>query len=247
MSAPTFVIDPSLATALVGDTVTLAGAEGHHAVTVQRLRVGEQVDLVDGHGTRLIGAITKIEAKDSCEVLVDEVVIEPAPQPTVTAVQAIPKGDRGELAVQMLTEGGVDVLVPWQAENCVAKWDEGKAAKNHTKWQATARESSKQARRARFPIVEPIVTTAAVADLVANAGVALVLDEASQIPLTSIDISSVHDVVLVIGPEGGLSDNERAVFADSGADLVRLGSSVLRTSTAGIAALGVVMARVGRW
>lgn len=248
MSAPTFLIDPQDAAAgRIGETITLSGSEGHHAVTVQRLRVGERIDLVDGAGRRILGSIVTTSSKGACEVRIEEIIDSPRPHPVITVVQAIPKGDRGDLAVQMLTEAGVDVLIAWQAENCVAKWDEHKTVKNHAKWQSTAREAGKQSRRTWLPDVESVVSTAAVVDLIASSDVALVLDEASDVALTSIDISSVHDVLIVVGPEGGLSDNERTLFAESGADLVRLGDTVLRTSTAGVAALGVVMARVGRW
>ena len=247
MSAPVFLIDPDRAKdASPGGVVELDGPEGRHAVAVQRLHVGEKLQLVDGEGRRLTGTITET-TKDSCRVEIHTIEDEPEPRPRITAVQAIAKGDRGELAVQMLTEAGIDVIVPWQAENSVAKWDGERGVKHHAKWQATAREAAKQARRARVPIVESPISTAAVAELIANAGVALGLDEEAATPLTLIDYSTAHDVLLVIGPEGGLSPNERALFADAGADLVRLGATVLRTSTAGVAALGVVMARVGRW
>jgi len=247
MSAPVFLIDPDRAKdAGPGSVLVLDGPEGRHAAAVQRLRAGEVVQLVDGEGRRLTGTIVET-TKDSCGVEIHNIDDEPEPHPRITAVQAIAKGDRGELAVQMLTEAGIDVIIPWQAENSVAKWEGERAAKHHAKWQATAREAAKQARRARLPIVESQIASAAVADLITNAGVALVLDEVATTPLTSIDYSTAHDVLLVIGPEGGLSPNERALFADAGADLVRLGATVLRTSTAGVAALGVFMARVGRW
>lgn len=247
MSASVFLVDPeSVREVHVGSAFDLDGPEGRHAATVQRLRVGEAVALVDGCGRRITGTITWT-GKDVCTITVGSVDDEPNPRPRITAIQAIAKGERGELAVQMLTEAGIDVIIPWQAENSVAKWEGDRAAKHHAKWQATARESAKQSRRARFPIIESPISTAAVADLIANAGVALVLDEEAVTPLTSIDFSTAHDVVLVIGPEGGLSPNERALFADVGGDLVRLGTTVLRTSTAGVAALGVVMSRVGRW
>lgn len=247
MSAPVFLIDPDRAEGVQpGSIVELDGPEGRHAVTVQRLRSGEAIELVDGLGSRLIGTVKDV-AKEACSVSVDTIDYEDDPRPRITAVQAIAKGDRGELAVQMLTEAGIDVIIPWQAENSVAKWDDDRAAKHLAKWRATAREAAKQARRSRLPLVESPVGTAAVADLITNAGVALVLDEQATTRLTSIDFSTAHDVLLVVGPEGGLSPNERAVFTDAGGDVVRLGATVLRTSTAGVAALGVVMARVGRW
>ncbi len=247
MSAPVFLIDPDRArSARVGDVIELDGAEGRHASSVRRLRTGEAIELVDGRGRRLIGSVSE-SAAGSCSVAIETIDDEPEPQPRITAIQAIAKGDRGELAVQMLTEAGVDVIIPWQAEHSIAKWEGDKAHRNHAKWQTTARESGKQARRARLPIVDSPITTAAVADLIGNAGVTLILDEESTTPLTSIDFATAHDVLLVIGPEGGLSANERELFADAGGDLVKLGDTVWRTSTAGVAALGVVMSRVGRW
>ena len=247
MSVPTFLIDSERARdAAIGATFILDGDEGRHAVAVQRTRIGECIDLVDGSGTRITAEVVET-GKDSCTVRFDAIEHEPAPHPVITAVQAIAKGDRGELAVQMLTEAGVDVIVPWQAAHCVAKWDGDRAAKNHAKWQATARESAKQSRRSRVPQIESLSSTAAIADLIANADVAFVLDEESTTPLTSIDISAVGDITLVIGPEGGLSDAERELFAESGGDLVLLGGNVLRTSTAGVAALSVISAATGRW
>ena len=247
MSAPVFLIDPDRAEGVQpGSVLELGGPEGRHAVTVQRLRSGEAIELVDGFGRRFSGTVMKA-TKDACSVAVEAVDDEPEPRPRITAVQAIAKGDRGELAVQMLTEAGIDVIIPWQAENSVAKWDGDRVAKHLDRWRTTAREAAKQARRSRIPIVASPVGTAAVADLITNAGVALVLDEQATTPLTAIDFSTAHDVLLVVGPEGGLSPNERAIFTDAGGDVVRLGTTVLRTSTAGIAALGVVMARVGRW
>lgn len=248
MSASVFLIDPERANdAKVGSEVILDGPEGRHAVAVQRIRVGETIQLVDGRGRRIVGSVTGLTDKDAATVTVETIDDEPEPRPRITAVQAIAKSDRGELAVQMLTEAGIDAIVPWQAEHSIARWDEHKAVKNRDKWQSTAREAAKQARRARIPRVDLFTGSAGVADLIANSSVTFVLDEQATTPLTSIDISTVHDVLLVIGPEGGLSDNEREQFADAGADLVRLGPTVLRTSTAGVAALSVVSSRVGRW
>lgn len=247
MSAPTFLIDPQTAAqAAIGAALVLDGDEGRHAAAVQRIRIGEHLDLVDGGGTRITAEVIDT-TKDSCTVRIDTIESEPEPHPVVTAVQAIAKGDRGELAVQMLTEAGIDAIVPWQAAHCVAKWDGDRAAKNHAKWQTTAREAAKQSRRSRIPRVESVSSTAAIADLITTADVALVLDEESSTALTSIDISSVGDITLVVGPEGGLSDTERELFAESGGDLVCLGTNVLRTSTAGVAALAVISAATGRW
>ena len=248
MSPPVFLLDPDRAAeACVGSEVVLDGPEGRHAVAVQRVRAGEMIQCVDGCGRRITGSVTTVHPSDSATITVTAVTDEPEPMPQITAVQAIAKGDRGERAVQMLTEAGIDAIVPWQAEKSVARWDETKATKNRGKWATTAREATKQARRSRVPRVDPVTTSGGVAELIAASAVALVLDEQASVQLTSIAAEAARDIMLVIGPEGGLSDNERGQFTDAGAHLVQLGPSVLRTSTAGIAALSVLSAQIGRW
>ena len=167
---------------------------------------------------------------------------EPAPSPRLTLVQALAKGDRGELAVELATEVGVDAVLPWSAARCVVRWDGDRGSKALERWRSTAREAAKQARRAWFPEVGEPVTTAQVAAL---PGTVLVLHEAASVPLTSVDLTG--DLVLVVGPEGGLTDEELQVLSAAGATAVRLGETVLRTSTAGAAALAVVSSRTGRW
>jgi 16S rRNA (uracil1498-N3)-methyltransferase len=166
--------------------------------------------------------------------------------PRVVVVQAIPKGDRGELAVEMLTEVGVDVIVPWAASRSVAVWRGDKQAKALARWRATAREAAKQARRWWFPEVTEMVTTEQVVRLLGNASVPVVLHEAASGPLADLPVPGRGEIVIVVGPEGGISDDELAAFATVGAEPVRLGSSVLRTSTAGVAATAALLAR-SRW
>jgi 16S rRNA (uracil1498-N3)-methyltransferase len=209
---------PSLAGVVAGTSVTVEGAEAHHAVAVRRLAVGEPVLLTDGAGHLA-----------ECEVVV---------------VQALPKGERGELAVEVLTEIGVARIVPWAAGRSVAVWRGDRAVKSLAKWQATAREAAKQARRAWFPEVSPLASTAEVAALVADAPLALVLHEAAATPLPD----DVPDrVLLVVGPEGGLAPEELEAFEAVGAMTVRLGAEVLRTSTAGVAAVSALLSRTPRW
>ena len=248
MSPPVFLLDPDRAAEVrVGREVVLDGPEGRHAVAVQRVRAGETIQCVDGGGRRITGSVATVQQAGVATITVAAVTDEPESMPQITAVQAIAKGDRGERAVQMLTEAGIDAIVPWQAERSVARWDETKATKNRGKWAATAREATKQARRSRVPRVDAVTTSGGVAELIAASGVALVLDEQASLQLTSIAAEAARDIMLVIGPEGGLSDNERGQFTDAGAHLVQLGPSVLRTSTAGIAALSVLSAQIGRW
>ena len=227
------------------DAVELGGDEARHAVVVKRVRAGEQVVLTDGAGTSAtvtVGATTKT----SLSATVEEVATVAPELPRVVVVQAIPKGDRGELAVEMLTEVGVDVIVPWAAARSVSVWRGDKQAKALAKWRSTARESAKQSRRAWFPEVAEMVGTADVAALLRDADVPVVLHEAASGPLGDLPVPGRGEIVIVVGPEGGISEEELAAFAAVGAEPVRLGSSVLRTSTAGVAATAALLART-RW
>jgi 16S rRNA (uracil1498-N3)-methyltransferase len=239
-------LDPALAPVAVGDEVTVSGAEAHHAVVVRRLRVGEPVAVTDGRGRTAAGPIawtTKRQFGLRVQTLTDE----PAPEPAVVVVQAIPKGERGELAVELLTEVGVEQVVPWAASRCVAVWKGERGEKALTRWRSTAREAAKQARRSWFPEVTDQASTAEVVARVAAADLAVVLHEEASVPLTSLDVPTSGSVVVVVGPEGGLTPQEVAILADAGAHVVRLGPEVLRTSTAGLAAAAALLARTPRW
>jgi 16S rRNA (uracil1498-N3)-methyltransferase len=244
MTLPVFVHD-GLAGLAAGDPVRLDGDEARHAVVVKRIRVGEQVVLTDGAGT---SATVTVDAttKTSLSATVDTVTSAEPELPRVVVVQAIPKGDRGELAVEMLTEVGADVIVPWAAARSVAVWRGDKRGKALAKWRSTARESAKQSRRAWFPEVAEMVDTTAVVDLLRKADVPVVLHEAASGPLGDLPVPGRGEIVIVVGPEGGISEEELAAFAAVGAEPVRLGSSVLRTSTAGVAATAALLART-RW
>ena len=234
---------PSLAGVGAGSSVTVEGPEAHHAVAVRRLAVGEPVLLTDGAGTVAECEVAET-GKSRLVATVRSVESVPRPTPELVVVQALPKGDRGELAVELLTEVGVARIVPWAASRSVAVWRGERAAKSLAKWQATAREAAKQARRAWFPEVTPLASTDEVAALVADAPLALVLHEDATEPLPA----EVPDrVVLVVGPEGGLAPEELAVFSAAGARTVRLGPEVLRTSTAGVAAVSALLSRTDRW
>jgi len=228
----------------VGDLVTLTGPEARHAVVVRRTRVGEQVVLVDGAGTSATCAVTET-SKSSLSAAVTHVSLDPAPTPSVTVVQAIPKGERAELAVEVLTEVGVDRIVPWAAARCVGTWRGDRAAKSLARWRATARESGKQSRRAWLPEVTEMATTADVAAMVGEADLAVVLHEGGVAPMSSLDLEGVGSILVVVGPEGGITDEELAQLG--AAHVVRMGESVLRTSTAGVAAVAALLSRTPRW
>jgi 16S rRNA (uracil1498-N3)-methyltransferase len=229
VSSPVFLADDVSA-----DRIVLTGREGHHAATVRRLRVGEAVDVVDGRGGRAVCTVALV-GRDVVELDVRTRTTEPPPAPRLVLVQAIAKGDRGELAVELCTEVGVDEVVPWQASRCIAKWND----KVGQRWAATAFEASTQARRSWVLAVADVATTAQVAEL---PGTLLVLHEEAGTPLSSVELTG--DVVVVVGPEGGIAPEELAAL---GGTAVRLGPTVLRTSTAGAAAASVLSTRLGRW
>jgi len=245
MSLPVHLVD-SLKDVATGHEVTIDGDEAHHAVAVRRLRVGERVVLTDGAGTSATGEVSST-GKRTLTVTVAEVVTTERPQPSFTVVQALPKGDRGELAVEMLTEIGAARIVPWAAARSVAVWKGERAEKSLAKWRATAREAAKQSRRSWFPEVTPLASMAEVAELIRGAQGALVLHEESRLPLGAPAIPEEGDIVVVVGPEGGITDEEIAAFEDAGATAVRLGAEVLRTSTAGVATVAALLARTARW
>ncbi|NGO11832.1 16S rRNA (uracil(1498)-N(3))-methyltransferase [Streptomyces sp. HC44] len=247
MTAPVFVVD---AVPPAGEFV-VDGPEGRHAVSVKRLRPGEEVVLTDGRGRWSEGVVKAAEGKDRLVVAdLHEVHEEPEPTPRITVVQALPKGDRGELAVETMTETGVDEIVPWSASRCITQWRGERGLKALAKWRATAREAGKQSRRVRFPRVADAMTTKQVAALLATADLAAVLHEDRahpSEPLATAELPTTGSIVLVVGPEGGVSPEELEVFAQVGARAYRLGRSVLRTSTAGTAATALLLGRTGRW
>lgn len=245
MSLPVHLV-PSLDGVTAGSAVTVEGDEAHHAVAVRRLRVGESVALTDGRGTSVVGEVASTGKRvfTVTAVTVDAV---PAPEPSVTVVQALPKGERGELAVEVLTEVGVARIVPWAAARSVAVWKGERAEKSLARWRSTAREAAKQARRSWFPEVDPLASTAEVAALVAAASLTVVLHEEARLPLASLDVPAAGPIVVVVGPEGGLTEEEVEAFVAAGATSVRLGAEVLRTSTAGLAAVSALLARTSRW
>ena len=243
MTLPVFLAD-SLAGAAVGTRVLLDGDEGRHAATVKRIRVGEEVVLTDGQGTSALCTVSGA-GKSSLTLSVARVDFVERAAPSITVVQALPKGDRGELAVEVLTEIDVDRIVPWAAERSVAVWKGERVAKGLAKWRATARTATKQARRSWLPEITELATTDEVVALIAAADLAVVLHEDADQPLAGVPLDGVASIVVVVGPEGGISGDELALFASARA--VRLGSSVLRTSTAGVAAVAALLSRTPRW
>jgi 16S rRNA (uracil1498-N3)-methyltransferase len=226
--------------------ITLAGAEGHHAAAVRRLRPGERADVSDGAGTLAECVVTSV-GKDSVTLDIRAVHAVPPPRPRLVVAQALAKGDRGELAVELMTEVGVDSVIPWAAERSITRWQAERGAKALAKWRATAREAAKQSRRAWLPEVTELATTAALAKRAATAARAIVLEADASVKLHELPLPEADDILLFVGPEGGISPAERATLRDAGATEARLGPLVLRTSTAGAAAAAILLSRVGRW
>lgn len=234
-----------------GESVTLRGPEGRHAVSVKRIGVGEQIELMDTRGAKALVTVTSVAGKDTLTGTVDEVVVAQEPQPTVTVAQAIPKSERSELAVDLLTQGGVDCIIPWEATRCVSKWQGSKRSKGVQKWRQAATSAAKQSRRATIPEVRAPHNTEELLPLIREFDSVFVLHETAassfRDALEQAEVTSAKNILLIIGPEGGVTDNEAQKFRDAGAFAVKLGPEVLRTATAGLVALAVIGVFTERW
>jgi 16S rRNA (uracil1498-N3)-methyltransferase len=224
--------------AAAGGVVHVTGDEARHAISVARMRVGETISVGDGKGLIVEGAVASIAAGDLA-VEVRRLRREERPTPELWLAQALAKGDRDELAIQAATELGVSGVIPWQAERSVSRWEGPKAAKGRERWQSIVREASKQSIRAWVPDVTEVTGSKAFAQAT---GLVLVLEPTASDRLSDVALGEHDRITLVVGPEGGVSPAELGIGRP-----VRLGAEVLRTSTAGPAALAVLNARLGRW
>ncbi|CAB4955876.1 unannotated protein [freshwater metagenome] len=241
MVEPLFRFDGSLD---VGAVVNLEGAEGHHAASVRRMRVGEAIQLTNGKDTHSRGVVVAVSPK-SLEVRIDSVEKLVTPALSFGLVQALAKGDRDELAIQAATELGVSRITPWQAERSVSRWDAAKSAKGVERWTTITAEAAKQATRPLFPIVsEPVGTKALAASMNENY---LILDPTAKLSIVDWTAPAEGHIELVVGPEGGISEHELELFESAGGVRVHLGEGILRTSTAGMAALAFLAGRNGLW
>jgi 16S rRNA (uracil1498-N3)-methyltransferase len=242
-TAPLFLLDALPA----AGRARLEGPEGRHAATVKRLRAGEAVLLSDGRGG-LAHAVVDVAGRDTVDLTITGRADADAPAPRVLLAQALVKGDRGELAVELATEAGVDGILPWRAARCVARWEEGpRGEKALARWRGTVRAAAKQARRPWLPIVEEPVGTATLARRVAAVDLAVVLHEAASERLADVSLPPHGELLLVVGPEGGITDTELDALVAAGALPVRLGPEVLRASTAAAVALGALGVLTARW
>jgi len=229
-----------------GAVVSVGGSEARHAVTVSRIRPGEHLQLGNGAGMMLAGTVVTAGPTE-LTLRVDTMAETPPATPRIRLVQALAKGDRDELAIQAATELGVDGVIPWAAARSVTRWEGAKIAKGHDRWASIVREASKQSIRPWLPDVAQLTSTKQLATLAATTRM-LLLEPTATGRLTKVaPPTDDRDILLVVGPEGGISPAELTALEAAGAARVRLGDTVLRTSTAGPAALAILNATLGRW
>ncbi|MBU6348148.1 MAG: 16S rRNA (uracil(1498)-N(3))-methyltransferase [Actinomycetales bacterium] len=241
MTLPVFLYQEPMS---VDAFVTLSGDEGKHAATVRRIRVGEQIELVDGAGTRATCVVTVV-SKHELTVRIAGVSFTQAPDLQFYVAQALAKGDRSDLALEILTEIGIDGIIPWSATHSIAKWSDPE--KGQAKWQRVVTEASKQSRRAYVPCIAPLHSTEQLLSAIGANNLAIVLHEAASESITEITLPQAGQVLLVVGPEGGITGEEISAMKAAGAKVVRMGTSVMRTSTAGGAALAALISQTNRW
>lgn len=255
MSNPVFFTAAgTLDNVAAGQIFVLEGPEARHAVTVKRLAPGEAVDVVDGAGTRMGGRVASASA-GALEVECISVAAEERPDIRLVLVQALAKGDRDELAIETATELGIDAVIPWQSERSIVRWKGDRAAKAHAKWRSVVTAAAKQARRAWIPEVRDAVDTAGLAATIEAAGLAVILHEDAVRPLRQVlgswlagnSAGGVQEVFLIVGPEGGISPREVTKLCSRGAVTALLGHHVLRSSTAGPAAVVLASDVLNRW
>ncbi len=224
---------------------TLAGSEGKHAANVRRLRVGESIQLSNGLGGRIRGTVGAVR-QGEIDIDVTSCTQDAEPTLVFTLVQALAKGDRDELAIQAATELGITKVIPWQAENSISRWEGPKIAKSVQRWQTIVSEAAKQSMRSFEPkVANPVSIKELVADP-SLTGRRFVLDPTASVGLASVG-SLEGNVTLVVGPEGGISVPELVTLDAAGFERVHLGNGILRTSTAGVAAISAILALSGFW
>lgn len=227
---------------VVGSVLRLSGPEGRHAAAVRRVRTGEVLVLTDGRGRAAQGPVLG-SGRDWVEIEVAALIEQPRPRLRFAVVQALAKGDRSELAAELLTEIGVSEIWPWQAERSIVRWEGDKRDRGRHKWQTRAREATKQSRRLWVPVIGETLDLDGLLTRVAAADLALVLHEQAGRPLRDVRLPEVGTVLLIVGPEGGITDAEVADIVAAGAHEVLISDGVLRTSTAGVVACAGLMLR----
>ena len=239
-----FYLSDDATSAVVGAEVVVSGSEARHAITVGRLKSGERLSVGDGAGTIAEGVVSIVSA-DQFALAVESVSVEAVQSPQLWLAQALAKGDRDELAIQAATELGIDGVIPWASARSIVKWEGQKQAKHEDRWRSILREAGKQSVRHRIPDLRPLASTSDIEKLESEFRI-IVLDPTGDESLSTLDIDG-RDILLVVGPEGGIAPAELSRFRDAGASVVSMGQRVMRTSTAGPAAIAVLNSRLDRW
>ena len=226
-----------------GQRQVLENEEAHHAIKVLRLNIGEVIKISDGVGNWVSGPIVEIAKKELFISITERGEIQ-AVKPELVLVQAITKSDRNKEMLELAVEAGVDRIIPWQSERSISKWQ----SDSEQKWQVGIKQSCKQARQIRLPQLMQVMSTAEVIKRIGEGGFGIVFHEEESTKFSELTIpNSQSSVYLVIGPEGGISEQELLSFQNNGSKVVRLGDTVLRSAHAGFAALSAVQTKLGRW
>lgn len=242
MTDPVFLGNLSDPLPAVGSSVVLDGPEGRHAATVRRIRPGEQVIIADGAGRGIGGRVTDA-GKSSITVEVQQTVITPDPKIKITVAQALAKGDRSDIALEMITELGATMIIPWQSARAIVRWSGDRADKSRAKWQATVREATKQSRRLRIPTVDQLATTKQLVTKINDHDLTLILHEEATIRLPELALPDSGRVMIIVGPEGGIAPDELELLTTAGGTPISISDGVLRTSTAAAVAMAAILLR----
>ena len=225
--------------------IEVDGDEAHHAIKVLRIKSGEEILISDGNGNWVRASVENIDKKSFTAKVLERGSREPR-TPKLVVVQGIPKSDRIKEAIEILVESGVDLIIPWQADRSISKWQKDSL----TKWQSTAIAATKQSRRFNVPEIVEELALSQLLEIESETGAILVMHESATKKLSEVVTSKfaeLSEIVIVIGPEGGISGAELELLQGAGAQIVGLGPEVFRSAHAGGAALSAVSALIGRW
>ena len=226
-------------------SIEVAGDEAHHAIKVLRIKLGEEILVSDGAGNWVRAVVENIEKKTFMAKVLERGFQEEK-FPRLIVVQGLPKSDRVKDAIEILVESGVDLIIPWQADRSISKWQKDSL----DKWQSAAVAATKQSRRFRKPEIVDGLSLSQLLEIESENSAFLVMHESATTKLSEVVTSKfagMSEIIIVIGPEGGISDSELALLEGAGAHIVGLGPEVFRSAHAGGAALSAVSALIGRW
>jgi 16S rRNA (uracil1498-N3)-methyltransferase len=226
-----------------GNSQLLDKDEAHHAIKVLRVKIGEEIMISDGSGNWVSGPIEEL-GKKTLLIEVSNQGQKKLNKPELVIVQAITKSDRNKEMLELITVAGVDRIIPWQSDRSISKWQSDSA----DKWELTVKESCKQARRVTMPKLSKSVNSKQLGEELSSVPFSIIFHEAASTNFSEVNVpSDISSIYLIIGPEGGITDEELLMFKGTTSNIVRLGEPVLRSAHAGFAALAAVQTKLGRW